>query len=528
MVSGVFTVSGPVIASIAGPGIVISYLIGGVAASLSALCYAEMGARIPITGSGYLYVSLSAGELWGFLAGWNMLLEYMMTIAAMSRALTQSIETVIGGRNGSYALDSASFTLGGEKTDLLAAIIIIVFGVLVASGARMTSFVNNTCNMLAMALILACTIYAFTVANLDNWFGSSNGVSTFLPFGLGGAIEGTAIVYFGYIGFESITVSGEETVNPKSSVPVAIALALSMATLLFVLTSMALTLYVPYHDIFPGSAMIVAFMEHGSHAWGIVAAVAALLSIGTNVIMASFSLPRIMYAMASDGLLFGRLAEINSRTKSPLNSIIASTVVSALLAFFFSMDTLVKAVSIGTLYCYAMVAVGAILLRFQSMDYILEKQEDLVGTGTNKEQQTTPDECRVPQHNVSGTEKDLGESGLIIPGRRKAWVEKCCLRFWPDVGITTTVVAILVSISVMSFFVMLAFRLNVLGIWWNIAVIVVCAPLILLCVAHLCLYQQNEGTADSFRVCLHIFICTLKISRDIAPRDTCLWFYHHL
>lgn len=482
MISGIFLTIPTVVSLYAGPSVIFSFLLAGIAAVLSAFAYAEMGSRVPRAGSGYVYVSVSLGEFWGFLAGWNMILEYALTCAAMSRSFSSTLFVTILEPNRTFDL-SVDVVILGERTDIIAACVVIFFTIIVASGVRLASVLNSIMNFSALTLVFCVCVVCFIYGDVDNWVG--HGASTFFPHGFSGIVKGGAICYFSYIGFECITVSSEETLKPHRSIPLAIVLVFIVATIQYVTSSLAFTYFTPTSQFDLDRPLASLFHKKAFVVTGIVIGIAGILAVCTNIMVALYSMSRVCYAMASDGLLCKPFSYINSKTQTPIYGMAFSGIFVALMTYIFELHTLVEAVSVGTLVSYILVGIGVIVLRFEP------------GNMTSE----------LPLMSSTNPIQDLmklteGEVYKAEPGTRKAWVKDSRFfnQFWPDVR---PKVALGVMVMFMTLFALteaVALRLDMLTWAWNTALAIPLAIVIIVSLSHLFLYEQNVPEEGTFRV----------------------------
>lgn len=212
-----------------------------------------------------------------------------------------------------------------------------------------------------IAVIAFVTGFGFYYADYRNW----TDYGGFTPFGFSGILSGAATCFYAYVGFDSIATSGEEARNPAFSIPVATFVSMSIVTIGYIFISSALTLMVPYTTIHPSAALPEAFAAHGVTWARIVISVGALAGMTTTLFGSLFSLPRGVYAMAQDGLLFKVLAKVNEKTQVPVITIAICGFLSALIALLFDIEKLVEFMSIGTLMAYTIVSAAVIVLRYR-------------------------------------------------------------------------------------------------------------------------------------------------------------------
>ncbi|VDM61095.1 unnamed protein product [Angiostrongylus costaricensis] len=335
--AGIYVLAGPVVHSQTGPSIIISFICAGFAALMSAFSYAEFGARYPRAGSAYTYTYVGIGELWAFVIGWTVILEYMIGNAAVARSWSAYFDTLVNGAISNLTLETVgSLSSGkgffGRYPDIMSFLLICAAAIVVSLGSKSSASVNNVFVIFNIAVIAFVTIYGLSYANFSLWMGTDEkGKSRFFPFGLGGTVSGAATCFFAFIGFEVLATAGEEAKNPKRTIPLATFGCLSLVTFLYIMMCSALTLMVPYEQV-----------------------------------SGVFALPRCVYAMAEDGLIFSCFARISKFSQVPLIAIVVFTILNATVALVFDLTALVEFLSIGTLLAYSMVSACVLILRHQA------------------------------------------------------------------------------------------------------------------------------------------------------------------
>ncbi|XP_048855922.1 cationic amino acid transporter 4 isoform X1 [Brienomyrus brachyistius] len=382
--SGLYVLTGTVAKETAGPAVVLSFLIAGVASLMAALCYAEFGARVPKTGSAYMFTYVSVGEIWAFLIGWNVILEYMIGGAAVARAWSGYLDSIFNHAIQNFTethIMQWNVPFIAHYPDLLAAAILLLATIFISFGVRVSSWLNHIFSTISICVIVFILIFGFMLAEPANWSQKEGG---FAPFGLSGIMAGTATCFYAFVGFDVIAASSEEAKNPQRAVPVAIAISLALAASAYILVSTVLTLMVPWHTLDPNSALSDAFFRRGYSWAGFIVAIGSICAMNTVLLSNLFSLPRIVYAMAEDGLFFSVFSRVNPVTKVPVIAIQVFGCLMALLALIFDLEALVQFLSIGTLLAYTFVAASIIVLRFQP-----EKAASTSGS-SNTHQEASP------------------------------------------------------------------------------------------------------------------------------------------
>ncbi|GAB1862047.1 Probable cationic amino acid transporter [Camponotus japonicus] len=359
--TGMYLVAGMVARSVAGPGVVISFIIAAIASIFSGACYAEFGVRVPhTTGSAYMYSYVTVGELIAFIIGWNMVLEYLIGTSACACALSACLDALANGAI-SEAIASSVGTILGRPPDFLAFVITILMMLLMAAGVKKSLVFNNVLNAINLAVWVFVMAAGLFYVDSNNWSEHKG----FLPYGWSGVFTGAATCFYAFIGFDIIATTGEEATNPKKSIPLAIVSSLIIILIAYVTSSMVLTLIVPYDQVDQDSALVEMFGQVGAYKCKYIVAVGALAGLTVSMFGSMFPMPRIVYAMAQDGLIFRSLSHVWPATGTPAFATLTSGICAAFAALLIQLEVLVEMMSIGTLLAYTLVSTCVLILRYQ-------------------------------------------------------------------------------------------------------------------------------------------------------------------
>jgi len=352
--AGVFVLTGVAARQFAGPAVVLSYLIAAFASFLAALCYTEFAVELPVAGSAYNYVAVVYGELPAFLVGCDLVLEFTISAAAVARGWTSYAATMMG-------MDSEALRFGpsGLRIDLLATALVLGQSALLSWGIKESSNFNIVVNAVNLACIAFVLLVGGTKVETANWH-------PFAPNGISGVFAASSIVFFSFVGFDTVATAAEEVRNPSRDLPLGIIGSLVICTALYAGMCLVITGMVPSDDIDMEAPFAEAFARRGMEwAAGIVSA-GALTGITTSLLVSLLGQPRIYMTMSRDGLLPAFFGRIHPTRGTPVNATMFTGLTAGVMAMLVNIDALAQLVSIGTLCVFCFVCSAVLGRRYTS------------------------------------------------------------------------------------------------------------------------------------------------------------------
>ncbi|MFC3447964.1 APC family permease [Amycolatopsis speibonae] len=378
--TGIFTLAGVEAKSHAGPSVTLSFVLGAVVAGMAALCYAELASSVPTAGSAYTYAFATLGETFAWIIGWDLLLEFALGAAVVSRGWSGYLANLMGLSPEWFGEDA--------KVNIGAVAIIAVLTVIAVIGIKESARVTNLLVLVKVAvcvLILAVGVFYIRGENLTPFIPAAQpptetagalhqpivqaalGLEQSV-YGIAGMVTAAAVVFFAYTGFEALANLGEETVNPKRDLRVGILGALGVCALLYIGVSLVLTGMVPFAEIDTGAPLADAFDRVGQHWVGALISLGAVTGLTSVMMVELVTIGRIGYAMGRDGLLPKKFGTAHPRWGTPHRMTIAGAVLIAVLAALVPISELADMVSIGALSAMIIVALAVPALRKRRPD----------------------------------------------------------------------------------------------------------------------------------------------------------------
>ena len=368
--TGIFVLTGVAAATQSGPAVVLSFIIAGFACTFAALSYAELSASLGGCGSAYGYSYAAFGELCAFIIGWDLLLEYGISVAAVANGWSGYFNNAFNAMGISLPENlTKAPKLGGIINLPAAAIILVLMGLLII-GVKQSAKANNA--MVFVKLITIAIFISVAVFNVhpENWH-------PFMPYGwfqtlpdgkTTGVLAGASLVFFAYVGFDAVSTAVEEAKNPQKDLPFGLIASLLFCTIIYILVSGLLTGVVPYTDLNVSSPVAHALSLIGINWASALISTGVIAGLTTVMLVLYYALTRIIFAMSRDGLLSPFFNKLHSKTQTPVRVIVICGVIMSLIAGFMPLGDLAELVNIGTLAAFVLVCLGVIVLRITKPD----------------------------------------------------------------------------------------------------------------------------------------------------------------
>jgi APA family basic amino acid/polyamine antiporter len=380
--AGIFVLTGQAAAAYAGPAVVLSFVVAGIACAFAGACYAEFASLIPIAGSAYTYAYATLGEFIAWIIGWDLILEYLFgasTVAvgwsgyvvSFCRDIGIHIPASISSAPFTFDVATGTWAATGAIINFPAIFIIALLTTLLVIGIKESANFNNIIVIIKVTVILLFIGFGFFFVSTSNWvpFVPEN-TGEYGHYGISGILRAAGVVFFAYIGFDAVSTAAQEASNPQKDMPYGILVSLIICTILYIMVGLVMTGIVPFPKLNDPAPVAVAVNEAGR---GLIwlrypVKIGAIAGLSSVVLVMLMGQPRVFFSMAKDGLLPPAFSKVHKKFKTPYVTTILTGSVAAVFSGLFPIGLLGELVSIGTLLAFAIVCGGVLVLRYKEPD----------------------------------------------------------------------------------------------------------------------------------------------------------------
>lgn len=360
--AGIFVTTGVAAATKAGPAIMLSFVLAGAICMLAALCYSELAAMVPVSGSAYTYTYATLGEVVAFIVGWDLLLEFVVAGSAVAIGWSGMLDATLQDLFGFHLPHAiAAPPSAGGVVNLPAILLLVGLVAVLVRGVRLTAKAAKWLVGVTIGVLVLVVVVGATDVDPSNW-------TPFTPFGGSGIVSGAALAFFAFLGFDIVATSAEETERPQRDVPFGIIASVAIATVLYVAVSGVLTGLAPYTTLNNPAPVATALSAAGSPWITHVILVGSVVALTKGALMIFYGQTRLLFAMSRDRLLPEGLSHTDPRTGTPNRATVVLAILAIAIAGFLSIDTVAELVNVGALFAFSLVAIGVLVLRVLEPD----------------------------------------------------------------------------------------------------------------------------------------------------------------
>lgn len=359
--TGIFVLTGVAAAKYAGPALMLSFVLSGLACGFAALAYAELAAIVPIAGSAYTYSYAALGEIIAWIVGWNLVLEYSVGSSAVAAGWSGYVVGLL--KSAGIVLPQAytAVPADGGIVNLPAMFIALFLSLMLVRGTKESATLNRVLVLIKLVAVFIFLFLAGPKVDVANW-------TPFMPYGFSGVAAGAAIIFFAYIGFDAVATAAEECRNPNKDLPIGIVGSLIVCTILYIVVAGVLTGVVPYTQLNNAEPVAFALRYIGYNMGSALVGTGAICGITTVLLVLMYGQTRVFFAMSRDGLIPASICKVHPRYGTPHVITIVAGIAVALIAGFTPIGIIAELTNIGTLFAFVVAAIGVLVMRFTRPD----------------------------------------------------------------------------------------------------------------------------------------------------------------
>lgn len=359
--TGIFVLTGVAAAKYAGPGIMLSFVLSGLACAFAALAYAELAAMVPVAGSAYTYTYAALGEIIAWIVGWNLILEYSVGSSAVAAGWSGYVVGLLQSAGIVLPKAYTAVPADGGIVNLPAVLIALFLSMLLVRGTKESVTLNKVLVVVKLVAVFIFLALAGPKVNPANW-------TPLMPYGFSGVAAGAAIIFFAYIGFDAVATAAEECRNPNRDLPIGIVGSLIVCTILYIVVAGVLTGVVPYTELNNAEPVAYALRAIGYNIGSALVGTGAIAGITTVLLVLMYGQTRVFFAMSRDGLIPASICKVHPKYGTPHIITIVAGIAVALIAGFTPIGIIAELTNIGTLFAFVVSAIGVWVLRITRPD----------------------------------------------------------------------------------------------------------------------------------------------------------------